>query len=122
MGAPGNPLGHLDDPHPLDGRVRGEMLSTTLGAFKANGMSVGMDDVRHALSRRPDKVLDAIRKICETQETLIADFIFSPLETEQDVRVAKGKQGRILGLQDVLQTFIQEVFEEEEPGDQQEGQ
>jgi hypothetical protein len=111
-GAPNNPLGHLDQPI-------GGAPEPKLGMFSVGGMTVGLDDIRRAVSRRPERVLDAIAELGDTQETLIADYINSPLISEEQIRAAEGKRNRILGLQAVLQTFVGKLFEEEPDNDQQ---
>jgi hypothetical protein len=73
-----------------------------------------IDAIISAVAKDPKKVLDAIATMCETQEALIDQLVLSPLRTEDDVRNASRLQGRIAGLQDVVQTLIEKLLSDPE--------
>lgn len=77
-------------------------------------LGVDLHILRQIVVSHPDKVLDAVRELGDHNEALLAEYVGCPLRSEDDIRRAAGLQGRIQGLQDVLQIFLGKLIEEEE--------
>lgn len=75
-----------------------------------------MDTIHAAVARSPGRVVDAIAALSDHEADLRDHLLMCPLGTEEGVRTAAKLQGRILGVQDVVQIFIGKILEEENEG------
>ena len=78
---------------------------------------MGQDELGKAVRERPDKVLDAIREMCDHYADIASEVLLVPLGTQDGVVRASMLQGRALALQTLLGVLFDKLTETEDPDD-----